>query len=732
MKNILKHSHNYLSNKISVPFPNLPETLNLMINDICNSRCKMCNVWKQKPQKELTPEELEKILKDPLFKKINYIGVSGGEPTLKKDLPKVFRVIAKKRGVKGTGIITNAIQADRVIQQIERCYKICDENTVIFNVMISLDGIGYMNDLVRGSRGNFSSACKVIRYIRDHTDIPLTIACTVIKENVWHLDEVLDFCREENVYGRFRIAEFINRLYNDHLKESIRNFDDDEKYQIALFFSKLEIEYEKNPNVQETYKNIRQMIFEDKPRQCGCPYQSNAVGLDSRGNLLFCSPKSPILGSCLEKSAKKIYQNNMKIRASIIKNDCKNCIHDYHAPPGNKSLDEKREEKCYQIKFSVKQALKKSSHIPSAKLLSLDWSRFMKPLIIGWYGTETAGDKAILGHIIQMLKRANPKSQISMTSIYPFITQRTLYELSVEGVKIIKTYSSEFLRACQGADVILMGGGPLMHIEPLGFVLQAFSSARKINIPTSLEGCGIGPLTNASYKSAVIEILRLSNQINVRDNASLDWLRQNTNRVEAKCSGDPSVAFVKDWVQTNQSFQRPTDYEYFACFLREITQEYALGMGPDEFDRFRNKFEVALGKMIISIIKKTGLKPFFIPMHTFVIGKDDRDFARRFASTYLQGFNYRIGNKIYSPPDILSIMQTAPLNICMRYHSVVFAETLNVPFIAIDYTGGGKVKCFLRGRQKEDLMIDRMHLAQNNWEQVMNGLLKKLSPIRLS
>ncbi|HEX2698123.1 MAG TPA: radical SAM protein, partial [Anaerolineales bacterium] len=64
----------------------LPVVLNLPITDNCNSRCVMCDVWKNKSSGELSAEELGRILCDPLFKHIEHVGVSGGEPTLRADL----------------------------------------------------------------------------------------------------------------------------------------------------------------------------------------------------------------------------------------------------------------------------------------------------------------------------------------------------------------------------------------------------------------------------------------------------------------------------------------------------------------------------------------------------------------------------------------------------------------------------------------------------------------------
>ena len=701
----------------------LPTTLNLMVTDMCNSRCLMCNIWKKKQtEKEFTPMELTEILRDPLFNNLKYIGVSGGEPTVRKDLPDMFRAITRKKGIRGISIITNALIADIVINQIEKCYHICKEARVSFSVMISLDGKGKTHDLVRGRDGSFENALKVIRYLRDRTKIPLSLACTVVKENVWQLDEVLDFCREEKVYCRFRIAEFINRLYNADIKNSIRNFNNDEKYQIAVFFSKLELTYEDNPSVRATYKNIRQMIFDGLPRESVCPYRSVAIGLDSIGNLIFCSPKSPILGSCLNISALKLYERSLSIRQDIIKKHCDSCIHDYHSAPTKSILEEAKETAQCSAMFAVKKVLKESRKIPSAEPQEYNWSYFTNPLIIGWYGTETAGDKAILGSIIKKLHDANSNSRINIASLFPFVTKRTLHELNVNAT-IVKTYSMEYLKACKSADVLIVGGGPLMGIESLGFVLKALLKAKQFNIPTIVEGCGIGPLLKREHISAVQEILRLSNSIKVRDMASLSWVLEKTGRNDVVCSGDPAISFVRHWKQENTPCRITSKENHIACFLREITSEYANGLNPGDFIKFKKYFEDELGNMIIYLVEKTGLKPLFMPMHNFAIGMDDRDYARRFANTYLKRYEKELGQKIYSPQDILAIMNKSNFNLCMRFHSVLFADTIGAPFIAIDYTGGGKIKGYLEDRQKAKLIIDRIDLAEGHWKKTVDDAI---------
>ena len=52
----------------------------------------------------------------------------------------------------------------------------------------------------------------------------------------------------------------------------------------------------------------------------------------------------------------------------------------------------------------------------------------MKITIIGWYGTETIGDRAILTGIFSFFNQLFNKIEIKLGSLYPFFSKRTLNE----------------------------------------------------------------------------------------------------------------------------------------------------------------------------------------------------------------------------------------------------------------------------------------------------------------
>src|SRR5436853_5124055 len=65
----------------------LPMNLTISVSYRCNSRCKTCNVW-QRPNDDFTIEEYEKTF-ESVGRAAYWFTFSGGEPTLRKDLPEM-------------------------------------------------------------------------------------------------------------------------------------------------------------------------------------------------------------------------------------------------------------------------------------------------------------------------------------------------------------------------------------------------------------------------------------------------------------------------------------------------------------------------------------------------------------------------------------------------------------------------------------------------------------------
>jgi len=710
--------------------PMKPRAISFMANDICNARCTMCMIWKRKRDKEISVAEFRDLLNEPFFSKVKHIGITGGEPTLRKDLSELFNVVsAREPRIDAASIITNALNEKNVQRRVLECFHICRDHSVDFSVMVSLDGVGVIHDSNRGKTGNFQAAVNSIRVFQD-AGITTSIGCTITKSNVHYVDELLDWAIDSGIYVRFRVAEFIDRLYNSGQTDQIRNFTPLERYQLGLFFHRLITSYETDSTIRKTYVSILGMLVGGKKRSTGCPYHTDTVVVTTRGELLYCSPKSPILGGILTLgSASKVYFGNLDKRREIYRKYCSDCIHDYHVPV---SFREKITFyfKCRHIyrDYNCDALIRKAMHVQSKSTGNIvpETLSSRSVLIIGWYGTETAGDKAILWSIIRRLReRLVPPQEITVSSLNPWVSEWTKEEIGLDEIKIVETYSRDFARSCSEVDEIIIGGGPLMDLESLDHMLFAFITAKRSGAITRIEGCGVGPLENSRYIAVVSELFRLANNVSLRDKASVKRAKEEFSCV-AELVLDPAEEYVEHCLASGALARHSID-PVVNFFLRKWPDVYRGGLGKDSFVRLSQCFEEALLVFMEELVKQRGLRLNLLPMNTLSDGDDDRVFNRHIVRKLLaRGVvppsHVAVERLPLSPLQILKEMRRGTLNVCMRYHSVLFSEVLNSEFLAIDYTRGGKILGFLADRGKLDRLITLEQFVVGAWRKKLMQL----------
>ncbi|QPG07222.1 polysaccharide pyruvyl transferase family protein [Salinimonas marina] len=672
----------------------------------------MCNIWKNENEVEITPEGLGKLLADPLYSELAHVGVTGGEPTLREDIIEVYeQLILSLPALKGLSIITNAIEENTVKQRISQINELCLHHGVPFSAMVSIDGYKKTHDRIRGIKNNFESAYNVYTYLNEELKVPTTFGCTISKKNVWEVDDLLYFAQKNNMRGRFRVAEFINRLYNEDRDNVIRNFTEDETYHLVLFFEKLKQNYENSNSVKRTYTSIQNMLLGGE-RLIGCPYHNDGIVVGSKGQINYCAPKSNDIGNGQHESSLALYRKKFHQKEAIVQKDCKNCIHDYHAPI---TYNEKKRELNDFLNL-------RTLRTENADLLAL-YSNSMSAIpipsgkkrvfIVGWYGTETVGDKAILGGIVQAYETAYGSTlDLVIGSLYPFVTQKTCKELNINAT-VVSTKTYDLLRYAKSADEVVMGGGPLMDLNELYVPLIAFKVAKINNIKTVIQGCGLGPLHKDRFKRAVKNLLELATVINLRDSASVKQA-STMGFSNASLSGDFARPYIKqNFIEQNSA----QSANVIRCFLREWTYEYSRHLSIEEFQTEKKKLEAGIAQLIREKAEQTGCSNIRLEhMHNFVVGNDDRDFSRYFIETYFsneQDLNISFNPKLATVENIVSAMQNATHNICMRFHSVLFAQTLKLPFTAIDYTRGGKIQFYLEDCNQMDSMIPPLQLIKS-------------------
>jgi len=658
----------------------------------------MCDIWRAHNKQTMSINTFENIIERPFFSSIQHIGISGGEPSLVENLVDYYRIAIKKLpNLSSISIIFNCINIENTVNASFELYQFACKHNIAYKIMLSIDGIGKIHDINRGTSGNFNNACKVIDELSANR-IAFCAGTTVTKNNVWNVDELLSFFLDKNIHGYFRVAEFINRLDNHKCTNFIRNFSINEIYQLSIFFYKLILTYEENNDIKNTYHNIINVLHGGN-RIISCPYARGiAINLDQSGSLTYCAPKGQPFAVLPRDNAEYAYKTNY-FKLNEIKNVyCEQCIHDYHDMPLDELITKHEKEEKWKKYFTIQSYLLNNSNLLSSLWNDITTNNNKTVFVIGWYGTETVGDKAILKGIVDYY-RSKGDFTFAISSLYPFITERTIYELNIEA-SVIPVYSEKFFQYSASSYIICVGGGPLMELEELSLIMWAFKTAKRHNKKTHIFGCGIGPLYTDEKKNAVKEILTLADTIELRDKKSKELALEMYPLCDISVIPDPSVKVISE-----QKIISTKKNSILACYFRELTLEYRSNMTTDIFLEFKEQFEKALAENVRLLCTKHNLIPHFYSMHNFVVGNDDRDFNYRFAKT-LSDINPYVENKLSTVENIAIAMQNSIFNLCMRFHSVVFAYTLGVPFVAIDYTSGGKIHSFMDDHNMLNMLIN--------------------------
>jgi polysaccharide pyruvyl transferase WcaK-like protein len=170
-------------------------------------------------------------------------------------------------------------------------------------------------------------------------------------------------------------------------------------------------------------------------------------------------------------------------------------------------------------------------------------------LITGWYGTETAGDKAILGGVLHFLEHESPGCRVTMTTLNRKVSEQTARELDgLSGVQLVDLAESGRARLIRSVDAVVVGGGPLEEIPETEHIRDAFVAADEQRKARVLFGCGIGPLHTDQVRRHVSDICRLTTSGFLRDAESLILARRlgADGRLTSAC--DPALGYLLRWV----------------------------------------------------------------------------------------------------------------------------------------------------------------------------------------
>lgn len=153
----------------------------------CNLSCSHCLTDSgRKSSRELDTKEAFRLIDVLATAKILYLSLTGGEPFVRSDILELLAYLADT-GMR-VDIATNGFHVSSKIIKALR-------HLPVFQIQVSIDGIGEQHDRFRGREGVFKNACKALRRFKDE-GLSTSINMTATAQNIDRLGEVIDLAVE--------------------------------------------------------------------------------------------------------------------------------------------------------------------------------------------------------------------------------------------------------------------------------------------------------------------------------------------------------------------------------------------------------------------------------------------------------------------------------------------------------------------------------------------------------
>ena len=186
-----------------------PTRLIYYVTNRCNARCRHCffaAYLNTDPVAELTLREIDRVASS-FRHRIQSLLLTGGEPTLREDLPEICRIFDRRNRTALFTIPTNGLKPDRIEQVFD---EILRTTRAKLNAQVSIDGLAEVHDRIRGVPGSFERALETARRLKRlrprHPNLNNTSVLTVISAaNADQIEPLIDLVeREGGLFHKFQ------------------------------------------------------------------------------------------------------------------------------------------------------------------------------------------------------------------------------------------------------------------------------------------------------------------------------------------------------------------------------------------------------------------------------------------------------------------------------------------------------------------------------------------------
>jgi len=247
----------------------------------------MCNIWKNPslPEEEVSLETLAKIPDN-----IGTINLTGGEPTLRRDLGEIVDLLYPK--VQKFEISSNGLLPERIEPIIKKYPDI--------KIRFSLEGNEQTNNTIRGEKRGFRTKVDGLARLKELGGTDLGFAVVIQDDNVADLVELFRFA-EKNGYELS--TSTLHNGFQFHTNDNVPY----DRLQIAQHIERLIIEQLKTNNIKNWFRAYVNLGLEAKvlgsKRLLPCRHGYECVFIDPWSDVFACNVRPDLYMGSLERQS---------------------------------------------------------------------------------------------------------------------------------------------------------------------------------------------------------------------------------------------------------------------------------------------------------------------------------------------------------------------------------------------------------------------------------------------
>ncbi len=250
----------------------------------CNLKCKHCFSDSGRLEaKELSTKEVKAAIDTFADQKILYINFTGGEPLLRSDLFEILQYASSKKI--SIDLSTNGfLVTPKTVKLLQ--------GTNVFQVQLSIDGLGDSHDRFRGVKGSFQRVLEAIKLLRQ-ANFGIIISTTVNKTNIAQILPLIDLSIDVGA-SVFKTTLFIPTGRGKSSQQELA-LDSEDVRQLALLMAEKEKEVDGNLSINKD--SCYPWLLEEnyvpepawmRPQNVSCAAGISSLFITADGNIVPC------------------------------------------------------------------------------------------------------------------------------------------------------------------------------------------------------------------------------------------------------------------------------------------------------------------------------------------------------------------------------------------------------------------------------------------------------------